>query len=196
MAETAASAWRLVQLGALIRAVERIQLDLITILGPDASADITADATIDLTSEELRRVGDRVELAYELTEAVRALAAQLGDGDLHVTFDDVREGAAAELGDGILDPRRALLAASLLDVHTGWAALARALRESEAVRTWDEVTVAQVLMQFRDIDRMLPERLTREAQLAPEAVLARCSELEFTRLADVLERYGDSLRRR
>lgn len=141
MPSAAIQAWRLVQLGTLIRSVEHLQLDLITLLGPEASSDIADGTTITLSGDEVRQIADRVDQAYELTDEARALAEQLGDSLLHVTFDEVRDGAATELGDGILDPRRALLAARLLDIGTGWKALARALQESEAASAWGDTTL-------------------------------------------------------
>jgi hypothetical protein len=66
----------------------------------------------------------------QIAELVRQSEDLLLEHGITATYDDVREGAAAALADGILDPTVARMTAGALNVRAGWTALANALLSS------------------------------------------------------------------
>src|SRR6185436_4018022 len=119
-----AAGWTVVQLSELVRRAEELLLDGITLVGPHAHAAMPDDACIELSPTELRRVATALIEGIEIAEQLELLAARLPDEAVAVDYGAVRDAAVADLASGIVDPRRVLLAARLLDVAHGWPALA------------------------------------------------------------------------
>lgn len=191
MAERASQAWKVVQIGELIRELEQLYLDLMQTVGLEASASMGERATITLDRDETQRLAERVEASHDLTDELCDLVEHLSKNHtLHVTFDDAREGAAADFQNGILDARRAMLAARLLNRERGFAALAGALRSSDATAAWGSTTLETILSAFRNVDTGVREQVAHDAHLAPGATLAACAPDELVTLATVLERHA------
>lgn len=125
--------------------------------------------------ERLRAIGEEVaELASQVALVIDGLplgALDAGDGEIAAA-------ARAALAEGIVDHRRALTAARLLNADEGLPALAEALVGSDAHAYWD-ARVVDVLAAFRDVDQHRARRLARSAGV-PEA--ARFSELRPERV--------------
>ena len=116
--EGGVAGWTLVQLSELVRRAEELLLDGITLAGPHTHAGMPADATIELAPGELQRVAAALAEGVEIAEQLELLAARLPADPVLARYDAVRDAAAADVANGIVDPRRLLLAARLLDVAT------------------------------------------------------------------------------
>jgi hypothetical protein len=192
--DTHAAGWTLIQLAELVRGVEDLLVEATTVLAPDAHGGMPADAELSLGSTERQRVSDTLEEVAETADRLLLLASQLPQGEVHASYEDVRDAAAEDLTNGILDPQRALLAARLLDVRSGWPALAVALRESDVVTAWGSITVEQLLGRFRGGDRELVQRVVAEAGLPPDSPFASCQDAWLEQLAGALERHASRSR--
>lgn len=186
--EAGQAGWTLVQLSELVRRVEELLLDGITLAGPHVHAGMPPDASLELTATDVRRVVSALAEGIEIAEHLDLLAARLPDGPLDVDYAAVRDAAAADLARGIVDPRRALLAARLLDVEHGWPALATALASGDATDTWLSLTVEELLLRFRGADRDQVAELLAEAGLGADARFAQTPPEQLAALADCLQR--------
>ncbi|HMJ95779.1 MAG TPA: hypothetical protein VK486_07995, partial [Thermoleophilaceae bacterium] len=126
--EPSRPAWRLVQIGELVRRAEQLHLGTMRLLPPEARSDIPEGAAATMTAAELEQLAATAAEGAEVADQVRDLAQGLPDEDTVIHHEDVRDAAAADLGAGMLDPERVLIAARVLDVATGWPALADGLR--------------------------------------------------------------------
>jgi hypothetical protein len=157
-------------------------------VGLEVSASRGERATIALDRHEIERLAERAEISRDLTDELCDLVEQLSKAPhLHVTFDDARDGAVVDFQNGILDARRVMVAARLLDRPRGFTALAGALRSSDVIGAWGSTTLDMILSAFRDVDTDLRKQVSREAHVAPDAMLAECSPDELAGLARVLE---------
>jgi hypothetical protein len=102
----------------------------------------------------------------------------------------VRDAAAADLADGIVDPRRVLLAARLLDVRHGWPALAASLVAGDVVSAWGALTVGELIGRFRDADARVVARVVEEAGLRPGSRFAACPAEQLVAVAAGLRRHA------
>jgi hypothetical protein len=188
--ETGRAGWTLVQLSELVRRAEELLLDGITLAGPHAHAGMASDATIELGAGELRRVARALAEGVEIAEQLELLAARLPGGAIAAGWEGVRDAAAADLAGGIVDPRRVVLAARVLDVAHGWPALAASLAEGDAVSAWDRLTVDELLGRFRDADPRAVAQVVEEAGLQPGTFFAACPSKQLTALAAGLRRHA------
>jgi hypothetical protein len=183
--------WTLVQLSELVRRAEQLLLDGITLVGPQAHAGMAPDATIELGTDELRRVAAALTEGVEIAEQLELLAVRLPrDGPVEARYAAVRDAAAADLAGGILDPQRVLLAARLLDVAQGWPALATSLAAGDVVSVWGALTVETLLERFRDADPRAVEQIVAEAGVAPQTRFADCPSEQLDALAAGLRRHA------
>jgi hypothetical protein len=182
--------WTLVQLSELVRRAEELLLDGITLVGPQAHAGMASDATIALGAAELNRVADTLTEGVEIAEQLELLAARLPAGAVEARYEAVRDAAAADLADGIVDPRRVLLAARLLDVRHGWPALAASLVAGDVVSAWGALTVGELIGRFRDADARAAARVVEEAGLRPGSRFAACPAEQLAAVAAGLRRHA------
>lgn len=182
--------WTLVQLSELVRRAEELLLDGITLVGPHAHAAMAPDATIELGPVELERVVAALAEGGEIAEQLELLAARLPGDAVVASYDAVRRAAAADLANGIVDPRRLLLAARILDVAHGWPALAGSLTVGDVVSAWEGLTLAELLSRFRDAEPELVARVAAEAGVDPRARLADCLPAQLAALAQGLRRHA------
>lgn len=175
--------WTLVQISELVRRAEELLLDGVTLLGPHAHAAMSPAATIELGAAELRRVATALTEGVELAEQLELLAARLPDGAIAARYDAVRDAAAADLADGIVDPRRVMLAARMLDVASGWPALAGSLAAGDVVSAWGALTVESLLGRFREADPRAVARVAAEAGLDPGTRFSACPPERLAALA-------------
>jgi hypothetical protein len=182
--------WTLVQLSELVRRAEQLLLDGIALVGPNAHAAMAPGATIELGPAELERVVAALAEGGEIAEQLELLAARLPGDAIVASYDAVRAAAAADVANGIVDPRRLLLAARVLDVAHGWPALAGALTAGDVVSAWDGLTVEQLLGRFRDADPQLVARVASDAGVEPEACVAACPPARLGALAEGLRRHA------
>lgn len=183
--------WTLVQLSELVRRAEELLLDGITLVGPHAHAGMRIDATIELTGDEVRRVATELSEGVEIVEQLELLASRLPrDGGIEAGYEAVRDAAVADLANGIVDPRRVLLAARLLDVAHGWPALAGSLVVSDVVSAWGPLTVEQLLGRFRGAEARVVEQVAGCAGVDVEACFATCHPEQLEALAEGLRRHA------
>jgi hypothetical protein len=182
--------WTLVQVSELVRRAEELLLDGITLVGPHAHAGMPPDATIALDEAAVRRVGRALAEGLEIAEQLELLAVRLPGGTIAADWAAVRDAAAADLANGIVDPRRVLLAARVLDVSHGWRALAASLAEGDAVSAWDRLTVDELLGRFRDADPRVVAQVVAAAGLDPGTRFATCRSEQLMALAAELRRYA------
>lgn len=182
--------WTLVQLSELVRRAEGLLLDGITLAGPHAHAELPAGAAIEVGADALRRIAALLAEGVEIAERLELLAHQLPDAGLAVPYEAVRDAAAAELMEGIIDPRRVLLAARVLDVAHGWRALAASLAIEDVVAAWGPLSVAELLKRFRGADPQLVAGLVADAGLEPDARFAACAPEQLAALASGLRRHA------
>jgi hypothetical protein len=183
------SGWSVLQIAELVRAADALLLDGLERL-PGVTADLPEDADVVLPSAdtaELRALG---ELLAELAGQLQTLTDELPDGAVDVDYHEIAEAAADDLARGIIDPARALLAARVLPVETGWRALARALRSTDTHAAWDATSAAELLRSFRGADERLVARVLAVARLAPETSFGACDESAMARLAAALEEHA------
>jgi hypothetical protein len=182
--------WTLVQLAESVRRAERLLLDGIALVGPHAHAAMPADAAIELSADELRRLVASLAEGVEIAEQLDLLSARLPDTGLAAPYEAVRDAAAADLAEGIVDPRRVLLAARVLDVAHGWGALAASLAAGDVVSAWEALTVEQLLGRFRGADPRVVAQVVEDAELEADARFASCSPERLAALAAELRRHA------
>jgi len=194
MSETADDAgragWTLIQISELVRRAEELLLDGVTLVGPHAHAGMPPDATIGLGAGELRRVAASLLEGVEISEQLELLAARLPDDRIDAPYDAVRDAVADDLATGIVEPRRVLLAARLLDVPTGWEALAASLAAGDVVSAWGALTVEELLGRFRGADPRAVAQVVEEAGLGAGMRFAACPAEQLAALATGLRRHA------
>src|SRR5205085_8678047 len=137
----------------------------------------------ELGAGELRRVAASLLEGVEISEQLELLAARLPGDQIDAPYDAVREAIAEDLATGILEPRRVLLAARLLDVPHGWEALAASLAAGDVVSAWGALTVEELLGRFRDADPRVVAQVAQEAGLESGARFATCPAEQLAALA-------------
>jgi hypothetical protein len=187
--DAGAAGWTLVQLSELVRRAEELLLDGITLVGPHAHAAMPDNATIELSPAELRCVAGALNEGVELAEQLELLAARLPDRAIAAGYGAVRDAAAVDLASGIVDPRRLLFAARLLDVAHGWPALAASLTAGDVVSAWGGLTVEELLGRFRGADPRAVAQVAAEAGLEPGARFSECPADRLAALAAGLRQH-------
>jgi hypothetical protein len=182
--------WTLVQISELVRRAEELLLDGIALVGQHAHAGMPSEATIELGAGELRRVSASLIEGVEIAEQLELLAARLPHDGIEAGYDAVRDAAAADLASGIVEPRRALLAARLLDVPHGWTALAASLAAGDVVSAWGTLTVEALLGRFRGAEAGVIAQVVEEAGLEPSTRFAACPPERLAALAAGLRRHA------
>ena len=182
--------WTLVQISELVRRAEELMLDGIALVGPHAHAAMAPSATIELNADELRRVAGSLLEGVEIAEQLELFAARLPDGGIAASYDAVRGAAAGDLASGIVEPRRVLLAARLLDVSHGWEALAASLAAGDVVSAWGALTVEELLGRFRNAEPRRIAQVVEEAGMQPGARFAACPPEHLAALAAGLRRHA------
>jgi len=171
-------------------------LELLRRIGEHVSADFTfhnEGVEPIVTSAETIAVLKRTaaELIDEVTQ-LENLVERLPATEVHVTAAYVQAGASRQLAEGTIDVRTARLAASVLPVGTGWPALAKALRRSEAHRFWDDTTVVDLLGRFRDARPDAIDRVLQQTQLDASTQWVGLATQTVTRLAEALATAADA----
>lgn len=190
MTASASPAWALVQLAELVRRAEQLHLAALHVLPSEAGAEIPESAIVTVSVAEVDGLAAFASEAAEIAEHVRHLAQALPDGEVRIAYPDVHEAAAAELAQGILDPERVLVAARVLDVATGWPALAEALRVVDIPAGWSGWAPRGMLSAFRGADGQLVARALALAEIPPETGFADCAAEQLGRLADAIDELG------
>lgn len=184
------SGWTVVQISELVRRAEELLLDGIALVGPHSHAGMPSEATVELGVDEVRRVTASLVEGVEIAEQLELLAARLPGGAIVASYEEVRDAAAADLAAGIVEPRRALLAARLLDVRNGWKALAASLTAGDVVSAWGGLTIEALLGRFRDADPRVVAQVVEEAGLAPGTRFDACPSEQLVALAAELRRHA------
>jgi hypothetical protein len=169
---TTTTAWICVQVADLLRSTEELVLDALTVLGSEVHAGMKQDAQVVLTDNALGELTSRLADIAEAGERLRGLAERLPQERSSISYDEARAGAAADLAEGIVEPQAVLLAARVLDVQTGWTALAEALLSADVRFAWDSITASELLGRFRGADPQVVQGVIAEAGVSPEASLA------------------------
>jgi hypothetical protein len=179
-------AWDVVQIAELVRAGEERLLRALRTLNVDARVTMPEQSGWVLSGEEAEELRTVLIEHSETAEQLRALAERLPEQGVAATYVDVRDGAAAALSDGILDPAAVAMAAAVLDVRVGWRALADSLASTDVRSAWTTRGVADLLGAFRGADRRLVQSALREADIAPEERWPDLSATSTRRLAAAL----------
>ncbi|HEV7773422.1 MAG TPA: hypothetical protein VGO48_09080 [Conexibacter sp.] len=182
--------WTLIQISELVRRAEELLLDGVTLVGPHAHAGMPPDATIELGADGLRRVATSLLEGVEISEQLELLATRLPDGRIDAPYDAVRDAIADDLATGIVEPRRVLLAARLLDVPHGWEALAASLAAGDVVSAWGALTVEELLGRFRNANPRIVAQVVEEAGLGQGTRFAACPAERLAALAAGLRRHA------
>lgn len=190
MTEQASVAWLLVQISELVHRAEQMSMGMMRLLPPETRAEMPEEASATMAGAEVEELAIVAAEAAEIAEQVRQLTQGLPDEDVEIAYEDVREAAAADLAQGMLDPERAVVAARLLDVRTGWPALAEGLRTLDIRESWTGWAPRGMLAAFRDAGSELVGRALELAGIPPETVYADCTPEQLVRLAHVLDELG------
>lgn len=174
----------------LVRRAEQLHLAVLHVLPSEASAEISEGATATMAAAEVEEIASHVGEAAEIAEQIRQLAHGLPDGDVEIVYEDVREAAAAALAHGVLDPERVLLAARVLDVRTGWPALAEGLRAVDIRESWTGWTPRGMLSAFRGAGRQMVGRALELAGIPSDTAYADCTPEQLERLAQGIDALG------
>jgi hypothetical protein len=186
------TAWACVQISDLLRrandevrcATETLDLD---------PTDIPADLERTMFCSEADRLKRALLNIVEIAEQLEHLAEGLpADDDIRIAGEGIGAEAAADLANGILDPRRALLAAGVLDRRTGFGALAEGLRCSEAHAAWTEEAVEDMLSRFRGADPLLVRDILSDMGLSAGTSFANLDAGDAARLAAALAHRASS----
>lgn len=188
---TAASdAWAVVQLAELLVASEDALLAGLRTLSVDARASMPEDGAWVLTGAEAEELRTLLIEHSDRAELLRQLAEQLPESGVSATYGDVRDGAAAALADGILDPVAVRVAASALDAPTGWIALADALASTDVRSAWAQLRTGDLLCAFRDADPQVVTRLLAQAGVRGDERWAAFEDEATRRLAAALRQFA------
>jgi hypothetical protein len=125
------AAWTVVQIAELVRADEGLLLRALGQLDPDARADMPDEGSWTLSGQDADELRTLLTQHRDIAEHLHALAELLPDHGVTTTYPEVRNGAAQALAEGILDPCLLIVTVSVLDVRTGWRALAEALTSTD-----------------------------------------------------------------
>lgn len=187
MTDQAAPAWRLVEIAELVRRGERLHLGAMRLLPSEVRAEMPEGADATVPAADVEELAGIAAESLEIAEQVRQLAQSLPDEDIEVVYADVREAAATDLAQGMLDHERVLLAARVLDVRSGWPALAEALRVVDIRDSWTHAMPRRTLSAFRRAGRQVVSRALQLAGLSAEATYADCTPEQLANLARAID---------
>jgi hypothetical protein len=183
---TTTPAWLSVRIAELLRRAEEMVLAGLAVLGTELSAGIKPDADVVLSSGTVASLSRTVMEVAEVGERLRDLAERLPRDELRITYGAVRDGAARDLADGIMEARTALLAARVLDVPAGWSALAEALLSTDAPSFWGAMTPTELLSRFRGANAHEVRAVLADAGIESDASFAECGDDRIAQLASAL----------
>jgi hypothetical protein len=189
----AADAWLVVGIAELAAVGEELLRRTLGVLDPDARASMSEDGGWVLSGSDAEELRTLLAEHGEIAERLRTLSERLPEQGVTATYADVRDGAAAVLADGILDPAALVVTASALDVRTGWVALADALASTDVRGAWTELTLVELLESFRDADRRLVTRALTDVGVEPDMPWPELSLDQTRRLARTLRAHAESL---
>ena len=155
-------------------------------LDVDVSAAIPTDADVEVGQDRIEALAASLADAAEIGEQISDLARLLPAAPVRLSYASVRDAAAAALAGGTLDPYRALLAVRVLDVRTGWPALADALRAVDVRFSWDTIGPHDLLAEFRGANGAEIARALRDAGIDRDTSFAHCSPDALMRLTIAL----------
>ena len=184
-----ATSWSLLQIAELLRTGDDLLLPRLAALHA-VTPELADGDELTIAAEEATELRTLAEALAEVAGSLQTLVEDMPDGELGVAYGEVAAGAAEDLGRGIIDPARALLAARVLDAATGWRALALALRHADTHAAWEQTTVGGLLGRFRGVDERMLRRVLAVAEVDAEAAFATCDECTTARLAAALEEHA------
>jgi hypothetical protein len=183
-------AWAVVQIAELARTSEELLLRTLDTLDVDVRAAMPEDAAWTLSGADAEELRALLIEHGEIAERLQVLAEQLPEHGVTGTYDDVRDGAAAALADGILDPATVAMTATALDARTGWIALADALVSTDTQSAWTQLSSHELLSSFRRADTRLVARVLEDAAVEPDACWPDLTADTTRRLATTLRTYA------
>jgi hypothetical protein len=189
-----APAWQLVQIAELVRRAEQLHLGAMRLLAPETRAEMPVGTIATMSAAEIQQLAATAAEGAEIAEQMRQLAERLPGEDVEIAYEDVREAAATDLAQGVLDPYRVLVAARVLDVATGWPALAEALRVVDIRDSWTGWTPRRMLSAFRGAGRKLVSHALQLADVPTDAVYSDCTADQLARLAAAIDELGRAWR--
>jgi hypothetical protein len=189
-ASPAGFAWSLVQVADLLARAREPFDEAVSVLGADLVAALVGGEAVALEAERVAQFKDAALELVDLVDQLAGLVERLAVERLDVDPDAARLGALADLAAGILDPCRVLLAARLLGVREGCAALADALRGTGAHVAWGEMSLQELLGCLRGVDPSLAVGVAARAGVPGGLVLAQADQDEIERVATALERHA------
>ncbi len=104
---------------------------------------------------------------------------------MSATYDELRDGAATVLADGLLDPLAVRAAAT-----AGWLALADALLSTDVRHAWEELRIDDRLCSFRDVGSAVVTRLLDQTRVSGSERWATLDDEATRALAATLRQYA------
>lgn len=187
----AAEAWTVVHIAELVRASEELLLRVLDILDVDVRAAMPEDSGWVLSGSDTDELRTLLTEHSEIGEQLRTLGERLPERGVTATYPDVRDGAAAALAGGILNPMMVAVTAAALDVPAGWVALADSLVSTDVRCGWIELRASDLLSAFRRADRRLVARVLEEAAVGPDASWSTIDIDATRRLARLLRSHAE-----
>jgi hypothetical protein len=183
------ASWSLLQIAELLRTGDDLLLPRLAALHA-VTPELGDGEEVTIAADEAAELRALAEALAEVAGRLQTLIDDVPDGEVGVVYEEVAAGAAEDLGHGIIDPARALLAARVLDAGAGWRALARALRQADTHAAWGRTTIGGLLARFRGVDERMLRRVLAVAEVEPEAAFATCDASTTARLAAALEEHA------
>jgi hypothetical protein len=184
------AAWTVVQIAELVRADEELLLRALGHLDRDARADMPDDGAWTLSGQDADELRTLLTQHRDIAEHLHGLAEHLPEYGVTATYPDVRDGAAQALAEGILDPRLVIVTVSVLDVRTGWRALAEALTSTDVRTSWTTFDLEHLLGAFRHADRRLIRAALTDVALTGDARWDQLTTEQADTLVKTLTRHA------
>jgi len=182
-------AWRVFQLEELLQHTEQWIATSLRVLA-HATEKCQSEPFVLRQSRlaEVRRAS--VEVERLATEARTRLDEIPNDVDLRLTYAYAGAAAVNELARGtIRDTHHVLLAARIAPGRDALAALASGLRATDAYRSWEGLTLKDLLRAFDGMTPQAVRLIVTDAGLAPGSEIATCEPADISRLATRIEDY-------
>ncbi|MBB4662880.1 hypothetical protein [Conexibacter arvalis] len=190
MPATDQTVWKVATIAFLAR-------QTITVLDglPAGVREIDADTLDEPVEVDPARLHDLADRLVDLTGQIEMTASALPGRRLMIDRARLCSAADLALRQGIAVPEQALFAARLLPYRDAYRAIAHALRTSDARRSWDDLTVTDLLSNPAGATVELGRIVAALAGLDPTTELSRCSDAQTSALAEAIEATADRDRR-
>lgn len=170
---------------------------LLNALGAGRGVDrsLSASTVVELSRVELHDLRSAALDLAERAEQIGMVASKLAPAGCEVRLTTLQIEAGAALSSGVADVERVQRLVACLPARTGFQALAAMLRCTDLHQSWHEMTLSDLLGQFRNVDPHAARAISDLATVSPAARWDDCDRDTITRIALALERYAAELPR-